>query len=173
MMQALLKVFWDITLWRRGPRDIPASSALLCIVALVYLLTGAVQAVVIYGRALAFERALADLAATACFFGVCLLIARRAHRLTQTLTAVLATGVLLSLPMLGLLLLARQVGPDGPLALALQLILLPLQVWYLLVVGHIVRVALEAPLLTGMAVAMTYLLVNYLALLQLPQATAS
>ena len=173
MMQSLLKVFWDIALWRRGPRDVPASGLLLSIVALFYLLTSAVESVALYGGSLVLERALVDLAVTGAFFAACMLLTRRAHRLLQTLTAVLATGVLLSVPMLALLLVGRQVGPDGPFAMALQLALLPLQVWYLLVVGHIVRAALEAPLYTGMAVAMTYLVLNYVALAQLPQAAVS
>jgi hypothetical protein len=48
---------------------------------------------------------------------------------------------------------------------------LPLLVWYLFIVGNIVRLALETPLLTGMAVAMTYFVLSYAALVRLPQAT--
>jgi hypothetical protein len=170
-MQALVRVFWDIALWRRGPRDVPPSWALFALVAVLYVTTSAAQSLLIYGPTLAWGRGLADLGLTSVVFGACLAVGRRTNRLLQTLTAVLGTGALLALPMIGILLLGQQLGPDGPLALLLSLVSLPILVWYLFIVGNIVRLALEAPLLTGMAVAMTYFVLSYAALVRLPQAT--
>lgn len=169
-MQALLRVFWDIALWRRGPRDLPSSGLLLALIAAAYLATSAAQSWLVDGPQLLWARALADLGLTLAVFWACLAIVRRSHRLRQTLTAVLGTSVVLALPMLALQLLARAVGPDGPVALLLELTSLPLLAWYLLVVGHIVRQALDAPLLTGLAVAMSYFVLSYLLLVQLPRA---
>jgi hypothetical protein len=172
-MQPALRIFWDIALWRRSPRDLPASWSLLVAAALAYVLLSIVQSLVIFGPTLAVERGLADLALTALVFGGCLAVRRRGNRTLQTLTAVLATGAVISLPMLALMLAAQALGTDGPLALAIQFGLLPLQVWLLLALGRIVRLALDTPLLTGMAVAMTYLVLNYLLLVELPRAVAS
>ncbi len=169
-MQPALKIFWDIALWRRGPRDVPASWSLLCAVAMAYVATSVLQSVAIFGPDLALERGLADLALTAVVFWGCLTVRRRGYRALQTLTAVLATGTVVAVPMLALMLLSQALGTDGPAALAVQFGLLPLQVWYLLVLGRIVRLALDAPLLTGMAVAMSYLALNYLVLVELPKA---
>jgi hypothetical protein len=169
-MPQLIRVFWDISLWRRGPRDVPASRALLAAVALAYLGVSALQSRLMYGPALMLPRALADLALTIAVFWVTLRIARRPHRFPQTVIAVLGTGTLLSLPMLALQVVAAQAGPQGPVAAFLSLASVPLLVWYLFVVGHIVRLALEAPLLTGMAVAMSYFVLSYLALAQFPGA---
>ena len=168
-MQSLLKVFWDIALWRRGPRDLPSSPALLGLVAALYVLTSVVQSWLIYGADLAVLRGLVDLGITAGVFWVCLAVSQRRYRLTQTLTAALGTGVLLALPMIAMLVVGRNEGSHGALSVVLSLLSLPLLIWYLFVVGHIVRLALEAPLFTGMAVAMTYFVLSYVALAQLPQ----
>ena len=164
-------VFWDIALWRRGPRDLPPSRGLLAVAALLYAATSALLALLIYGPALAVARGVADLGFTAGVFWLCLVIGRRGHRLLQTLTAVLGTGTLVALPMVAVVLLAAAVGPEGPVAAALKLLLLPLQIWGLCVLAHIVRVALEAPLVTGIAVATTYYLVGYLMIEKLLPAT--
>ena len=161
-MQALLKVFWDIALWRRGPRDLPPSRGLLVAAAVLYAATSAVLAMLIDGPALAPARGVADLGFTAAAFSLCLAIAGRGHRLLQTLTAVHGTGTLVALPMIAVVLLADAVGPAGPVAVALKLLLLPLLVWGIAVLAHIVRQALEAPLVTGVAVSTTYYLVGYL-----------
>ena len=170
-MQALLKVFWDIALWRRGPRDVPASRTLLGATALLYLATSTIQSQLIDGPTLAVVRGVADLGFTAGVFWLCLAIARRSHRLLQTLTAVLGTGTLLALPMIVLFLLADALGPEGPVAGALKLVLLPLLIWDLCVLAHIVRQALEAPLVAGVAVATTYYLAGYLFIERLLPAT--
>lgn len=166
-MQSLFQVFYEIALWRKGPRDVPASGSLLAMVAVLYVAVSAVQSYLVYGPDGALLRGVADLVLTTAVFWIALAIGRRTHRLLQTLTAVLGTGALLALPMIGLLLLGRQVGDQSPLAFLVSLASLPLLIWYLFVVGHIVRAALESPLFTGMAVALTYFVVSYAVLVQL------
>ena len=170
-MQALVKAIWDIALWRRGPRDLPPSRGLLAVTALLYTASSAVQSLLIDGPALALARGLADLGFTAAAFWLCLAIGRRGHRLPQTLIAVFGTGTLLALPMIAIFLLAEALGPDGPVAGAVKLLLLPLLVWGIAVLAHIVRQALEAPLVTGVAVSTTYYLVGYLFIERLLPAT--
>lgn len=154
------QVFWDIALWRRGPRDLPASGALLAFVAVVYTALGVFQSYVAYGEGDALQRGLLDLGLTALIFFVALAIPRRTHRYVQTLTAVLGCSALLGLPGLVLLALRAAVGP-GPVGTLIAFATLPLLAWSLLVVGHIVRQALDSPLITGMAVALTYAVVSY------------
>ncbi|HXQ31642.1 MAG TPA: hypothetical protein VN790_06725 [Steroidobacteraceae bacterium] len=172
-MQELFRVFWDIALFRRGPRDVPASWLLLAIVAAVYAATSSLQSVLLFGPRLAVERGLADLALTAALFWTALALRRRGHRFLQTLTAMLGTGTLLSVPMITMLIVRRELTDAGAVALLLSVASVPLLVWYLFVVGHIVRHALEVPLFTGMAVAMTYIVLGYLLIEQLPAAAAA
>lgn len=173
-MKALLQLFFDIALWRRGPRHVPASGALLAAVALAYTVVSVLQSFVVYGAEQALLRGIADLVLTLAVFWVALAVARRTHRYRQTATAVLGTGALLALPMLALQILGTQVGDASPVAFLVALAALPLVVWYLFVVGHIMREALEAPLFTGMAVALTYFVLSYALLVQLlPPATGA
>ncbi len=172
-MQALLTVFWDIALWRRGPRDLPPSRGLLAVTAFLYLVTSALQSLLIDGPTLAVARGVADLGFTAGVFWLCLAIGRRGYRLRQTLIAVFGTGTLLALPMIAVFMAADAAGPDGPVAGAIKLLLLPLLVWSLAVLAHIVRRALEAPLVTGVAVATTYYLAGYFLIERLLPATVN
>jgi hypothetical protein len=170
-MQALVKVFWDIALWRRGPRDLPSSRGLLAVAALLYTATSSIQSLLIDGPGLALARGLADLGFTVGAFWLCLAIGRRGHRLLQTLTAVLGTGTLLALPTIAIFLLAGALRPEGPAASAVKLLLLPLLFWGIAVLAYIVRQALDASLVTGVAVSTTYYLVGYLFIERLLPAT--
>jgi hypothetical protein len=172
-MQAILSISWDIALWRRSPRDLPASFPLLCAVALPYVLAGIVQAHLTYAPPFAIARALVDLAVTVLVFSACLAVRRRGYRAVQTLTAVLATSVLITVPILAVLLLAGALGDGGPLGAAVKFGLLPLQIWYLFVLGRIVRLALDSTLLAGMAVALGYAVVSDLVQTLLPRALAA
>jgi hypothetical protein len=160
-MQALVKVFWEIALWRRGPRDLPPSQGLLAVAALAYTATSTIQSLLIDGPGMALVNGLADLGFTVGAFWLCLAIGRRGHRLLQTLTAVLGTGTLLALPNIAVFVLAGALGPEGPLTGAVKLLLLPLLVWSVAVLAHIVRQALDAPLVTGVAVSTTYHVAGY------------
>jgi hypothetical protein len=169
-MQSLFRLYYDIALWRRGPRDVPASIPLLAFVALLNFVVSVVQARFAYpdeGLEGSLLRAAADLALSVVFFWIVLALGRRAHRYVQTLSALLGTGTLLALPMLALLLVGLQVPKGSPLGFLVSFAALPLLIWALFVVGHVVRSALEAPLLTGMAVATTYFVVGYVLLVQL------
>jgi hypothetical protein len=171
-MRGLLSICWDIALWRRSPRDLPASWTLLGAVALPYVLAGIAQAELLYGPSLALERALVDLGLTGVVVWACLAVRDRGYRAMQTLAAVLATSCLITLPMLALLLLVQAIGRESPLGQALAFGLLPLQIWYLFVLGRIVRLALDAPLLAGMAVALGYALCSDFVQAALPRALA-
>lgn len=166
-MQSLVRLFYDIALWRRGPRDVPASGALLGFVAAAYVAISILQSHLVYGADGALLRGIVDLALTAVVFGVALAVARRTHRYVQTLTAVLGAGALLAIPMILLLVIGGQVEGVPPLRFLVSLASLPLLVWYLFVIAHIVRQALDTPLFTGMAVALTYFVVSYAVLVGL------
>ena len=171
-MQAVLSISWDIALWRRSPRDLPASLSLLIAVALPYLLFGIAEAVLMHDPEHALARALADLVVTGLVFWACLLARRRGYRTLQTLTAVFATTSLVAVPIVTVLFVCDALGKDDPVALALQFLLLPLQVWYLLVLARIVRLAIDSTLLAGMAIAVGYALASFLVQVELPRALA-
>ena len=171
-MQAVLSISWDIALWRRSPRDLPASLTLLVAVALPYALLSVAEAVLMHDQDHALARALADLALTGFVFSACLAARRRGYRTLQTLTAVFAATSLVAVPIVAVLFVCDALGKDDPLALALQFLLLPLQVWYLLVLARIVRLAIDSTLLAGMAIAVGYALASFLVQVELPRTLA-
>jgi hypothetical protein len=169
-MREWVSICWDIALWKRSPRDLPASAALLAGAAAAYLVTSLVEVQLVFGPALAVERALVDLGLTALVIPACLALRDRAYRALQTLTAILATSCLISVPMILVLVMVHAFGRDTTPGQALAFLLLPLQIWYLFAIGRILRLALDAPLVAGMALALTYALCNDFLMSALPRA---
>lgn len=159
-MQALLKSFWDIALWRRDPSHLPDSSTLLLLAAAAYAALSAVQSWMIYGTASLLARTAADLGLTVLLVWLLLALTGRRGRFNQTASAVLGTGALLS-PLIILLLALRGPGETSQLvALLLWVGSVGVVLWYVFIVGHIVRSALDTGLFTGVAVAVAFVLAS-------------
>jgi hypothetical protein len=101
-------------------------------------------------------RTAVDLGLTLAFFWILLALTRRSHRYPQTLSAVFGTYVLLT-PVMAVLLLMR-----GPAKTNYAVWLLTnagstvITIWYLLIVAHILKSALDTGLVTGFAIAVTW-----------------
>lgn len=171
-MQALIRLYWDIVLFRRGPRDVLPSLPLLAFLSLLYIAIGTIQAQLQFGPSLALLCGLADFALTCIVFCVALYLRGCQHRWLQTLNAILGAAALLSLPMLALQVARQGLAEQDPRLLLLSVLSVPLLVWYLFVIGHITKLALDVSLLAGMAVAMTYVLLGYLLIEQWPTSVA-
>ncbi len=168
-MLILPKLLWDIALWRRGPRDLPASRSVLAIAALLYLLSSVALTRLVNGPDYAFTHGAVDLGFTLAAFSLCLRVGDRAHRTLQTLTAVLGTGALLTVPALVLSAVGLQLTPPGADTAALTLLLvLPVLIWQIAVLAHIVQQALDAQLVTGIAFSTSYLIASIVIESQLP-----
>ena len=152
-MLSLLRVLWDIALWRRNPGDLPASRMFAVLSAIAYLLVSWLQALQLYGQQFAGARAIADLALTLAAFWALVALAGRAPRFLQSISAVFGVGALLSVPMLAVVALREPAAAHYLIALAVWVVSLTLIVWYLFALGHIVRSTLECGLFPGMAAA--------------------
>jgi hypothetical protein len=168
-MLALVSVFWDIVLLRRGPREVPASGALLIALAVLYFAASIATARLGFGPALAVVRALIDIGTLLGAFSALLALRGCVHRVLQTLTALLGSGLVLYTAAI-LLLAALHAAAAAPgFAPLLKLAVLLVDLWGVVVVGHIVRDALDVPLLTGLAVSLSYAVLTIVLLLQLPK----
>lgn len=159
-MQALLKAFWDIALWRRDPSHLPDSATLVIVTALAYAAFSAIQSWMLFGTEALLLRTAADLAVTAVMVWLLLSVARRRYRFNQTVSAVLGTGALLSPFVILLLALKDPSAANYPLALLVWAGSVGVIVWYTFVIGYIVRSALDTGLFTGMALAVAYLVAS-------------
>ena len=146
-MTAILKLYLDIALLRRGPEDVPASrnllwATLLAFVALNALLTLAfrpttdnwpLQLLVSVGFTLLWYRVLLSL------FG-------RPERYQQTVTAIFGFGCIITpliVPVSGMM---APLADHPEQAMPWMLLLLPLAIYLLYVTARILRAAIERPM---------------------------
>ena len=145
----------QIALLRKDPGVLPASLLLSALLGLGYAGANAVLAFVDQAERILARTAL-DLGLTLAFFWILLVLTRRSHRLPQTLSAVFGTYVLLAPAMAVLILLGGPAKTNYAVWLLTAAGSTLITIWYLLIVGHILKSALDTGLVTGFAVAVTW-----------------
>ncbi|HWN05658.1 MAG TPA: hypothetical protein VNO53_00720 [Steroidobacteraceae bacterium] len=158
-MPGLVKSLADIALLRGDPSVLPSSWASVALFVLAYAVadvvvasTGSIQPIL--------ARTAVDLALTLPFFWLLLALTRRTHRFPQTVNAALGVYVLLAPVIILLLLLRNPARTNQALSLLVTASFTVFMIWYLLIVGHILRSALDTGLVTGFAIAVTWLVVT-------------
>jgi len=160
-MTQLLRSLVQIALLRKDPGVLPASIVLAVLLAMAYAVTSALQSWILYGADRIVSRTAIDLGLSLALVWVVLTVTRRGHRYPQTISAVLGTSVLVA-PIVVLLLLLMQ-GPAAtyyPAWLVARTGAVVVTIWFILVIGHILRGALETGLVTGVAIALTWLIAS-------------
>lgn len=157
-MLALLRFFAQLALLRRGPQDLPASPALLVLLAGLNVVVGSTNGTQLFGSARAALGAnLLDLLLTMAMLFVLLQVRGLTARWQQTTSAFLGLGVLAGLIMLS-------VRPPADL-LGLQafatLVDLVLVVWLHVALGSVLRHALGIPLLAGVIIMLSYTVIAF------------
>jgi hypothetical protein len=152
-MLDLIRAFIDIALWRRGPQHLPYSVLLFLVTLVVYCmvsvaLTGALKHLstapntAITAQGMLLSTAI-GVGVTLAWVFLMLAVARRAPRFFQTSTAVFGASIVITpLLVLAPALLMRAGVP----IIAWSLFLLMLS-WYVIAIAHIVRNALDVPLI--------------------------
>ncbi len=146
----------QIALLRKDPSGLPSSAASVVVFAIAYAIADAAV-----GRVAGFEsvlpRTALELAMMLPFYWLLLALTQRTHRLPQTLNAALGVYVLLAPVIAVLLLLLRLPERAGqPIGVVVNAGYALFVIWYLLIIGHILRSALDTGLVTGFAIAVTW-----------------
>lgn len=155
-MQALIFYFFELCVLRRAPQDLPASDFVFRLVLVASLLVGVLVSLV--GGQPLLAAAIQSLAQLSLLLGVLYLgldLMRLRGRFLQSATALLGSGVILSL----LALVPIGLLPDEVSGEALSvatLSLLAMFVWSIIVAGHILRHAIGLTLGQGAAIAILY-----------------
>lgn len=157
-MTQVLRSLIDIALLRRDPGVLPASVVLLAITAGCYAAASALQSWMLHGSDRVLARAALDLVLALALFWVLLAVTRRGHRYRQTMIAVLGTSVVMTPFVAGLLLLQQPALTSYAVKWLAWAGSVAVIVWYTLVVGHILRSALEVGFVTSIAIALTWLI---------------
>lgn len=161
-MTQVLRSLIDIAFLRRDPGALPASAAILSAAVIAYASVVAAQSWVLYGGDRLAQRVGLDLAFQLAALWLLLFVAQRVHRYRQTLIAVLGTGVLLAPISIALLMLQVPALAGGGVALLVGLVKLAFTVWVVLILAHILRSALDAHVVTGVAIALTLVVVEWM-----------
>ena len=155
-MYELLKLFFDICLFKKGPQDIPASNALLRLLIPVYACVSFLMLILSSGGLNAVMQVFVEIMLILGSTWLILFIARKPARYLQTASALMATDTLISF--FALPAMATLVGQGAGLAFIAIIILM---IWHWAISGHIFSKALEQPFTFGLGVAFLYILVSY------------
>jgi hypothetical protein len=162
-MLRLAKAFWDISIWRRTPAQLPASLFLLGLVAAAAALLEIVSAFlppVSTGRI--FLRLGLSVLLPLVFAWAVLVLAGRRQRLLQTGSALLGVGVLAELILYPIGSLIHVIGSDRLASVPLGFVMLVGLIWYVLACTNIWRSALDSGVGLGVVVSVGYLLLSIL-----------
>lgn len=156
----LLQHFWDICLLRKGPEDVPASPILLLILIFAGLALDGFRLNLLLPAIPAYSLLITLLAYTLLMVLVVaafMLLLGYQRRIVQTLTAMSGSGVLLSIIILPFDYIIS-LAPDR--FTMVSLIVLVMQLWSLVVLGHILARALSVHRLMGVIIAFGYLMLG-------------
>lgn len=157
-MASVLQLFADMLRLRTRPQDLPASDRWLLGSAAALVATSMLAIRRIYPPDLALARIGLDLALQVAFVLGALRLTGHPERFRQTFTALCGTGallVLLTWPLIDIL-LDRE--PDEELFALAMLGLFVVYAWSVVVVGHILRHALDLGLGKAVLIALAYIL---------------
>ena len=161
-MIQLIKVFWDICAVKAAPQDLPASSFLLGLALLAYLVTGAVVAAFQWPLSQAILAAFLDTVFLTVLSRVLLWARMLSGRFVQTLTALAGSGAIMTVIALPLVIWQSFVGVTDANAPTMPSWLLMIwMIWNVVVVGHILRHALSTVLPLGIGLAAVYAYITF------------
>jgi len=163
-LQILLLAFFDICRLRLGPQDLPASSVLLGLSLLIYLVVTGTLSLIQFPTKDAILLSIVEICLLVVLMSSLLYITHYAARITQTITALAATNSILGMFTLPLVLWIEYYGGDVSLPV---LIILGLIVWNFIIHAHILRHALTVSLFMGSILTLIIQFLNFSILNQL------
>jgi hypothetical protein len=158
-MTRLLSSIARIAMLRNDPGTLPASMTLAALLAIAYAAANTLHAFA-NGDDRILPRAALDLGFTLAFFWLVLALTSRRQRFAQTMSALFGAYLLLA-PLMALLLLGRAPSrPGDSFPVFMNLASTLVVAWYLLIVAHILKSALDTLLLTGFVIAIAWVLAS-------------
>lgn len=154
-MIAIIRLFADIALFRRGPQDVPGSTFLLVATVLGYVAVHLLVSFVLPPiNDLWLIHLLADTGFTLIWYGILLRVFRRPERFTQTTTAVFGYQAVLAPAWLAVIGLVVRAQNSELWLVPILLIALAMLGWILAANARVLRAALEQslPICVGLIV---------------------
>lgn len=154
-MTGLPSLLTQIAMLRKDPGELPASWAAVAAFALLYAAVDVMIILLDDGYRVVARTAL-DVGFAFAFVGAVLGLTGRLHRLPQTLVAIFGAYVLLSPAIAAVFLLREPARTSRVIALFADAAAVMVVAWFLLIVGHVLRSALDTGLVTGFAIAIAW-----------------
>ena len=162
-MSALFNYFFELCLLRAKPQDLPASSVLLALIIMANVLVGVLAFSGLYGGALrAFMASAVENLFCLTVLGALLYFKGLFPRFIQTATALLGSSTLLAVILIPLYSMSDTGTERTAMAAVADLGALALLIWSLLIMGHVLRHAVEIPFGRGIMFALVYFLLSSL-----------
>ncbi len=155
-MYLLIKLFYEICLFKKGPQDVPISRGLLFLLIPCYAGVSFLILILNTDVITAVLQVLVELVLVLGLTNMILLMAKKESRYLQTVSALIGTDTIISF--FAIPVMATLVGQGSVNSLVVIVILM---IWHWLVSGAIFSHALERPLAFGIGVAFLYILVSY------------
>ncbi len=159
-MPHLIRTFWEICLLQKAPQDVPYSRVLFLLLLLVGLLVDNLNLNIALPEIEVVSVMVVVCLHTIILFGsLSILLALMGYRarIFQTLTALIGTGIIISLLALPVLLIVSRIASDPGY---FGLILLLLNIWSLLITAHILRHALSIGFMLAGLLAFGYFMLS-------------
>lgn len=158
-MFSYVNQFFEICQFRRNPQDMPSSQAVKLLVISIYVLIG----IIVSSINLAFSTTLLTIAVDTVLLlslaHVSLWITGLSNRINQTVISLAGTGSIFTLISVPFLILMRDV-PEGQSS-PVDIFMIPLLFWYIAVIGHIMKNALNMPAWAGLSIGIIYYIISY------------
>lgn len=166
-VQALFMTFFRICTFRSKPQDLPQSKELLLLCLLSYSVINFLLTLSVTGAGPAASSSLLE-TVLVCLITLALLwINRRPERWLKTLTAIAGAGCVIGIIALPLFFLTFVINPGDIIRSFLLMLYLCLLVWNIVIMGNILRHALETSLAAGIVFAILYLIITSILVNQL------
>ncbi len=161
-MLQFIKTLWNICLLRGGPQDVPYSATLVtAIVTIHYCLT---VFFIAWTHGISNGLGMAAMLVGVSFAAIFLVLRMRKvpERFVQTVSALFGTSIILSLMALPLLIMVATMAQmaGGSMIMLGQWVGIAVEIWILIVAGHIFRNALAIPLFVGVILSIGIALLN-------------
>ncbi len=163
-MLTVLKSFLALCLLRLRPQDLPAVPVLAAFAALCYVAAGLAMALQHMSPAGAVGLVLLDTGLFGFLIWLLLWVRLMMNRYLQTFTAMLGASAILEMAALPLVIWQQQlvVGDElTTMAVIVSLLLWAWLFWSLLVLGHILRHAIDTILPIGVMLALLYMFITF------------
>jgi hypothetical protein len=156
-MFEIIKLLFEICLFKKGPQNLPNSVWLLRILVIVDVGISFLMMNIRTDWFNSLLQAVVGVLLVVGFSWIMLYLARRLERFDLTACALLGTDALISffaLPGIASMMLGRG-------ALLAFFVMIALMIWHWAVIGHIIRNALEQTLVFSLGLALLYILGSY------------